>query len=1723
MTAATTLIIGATGNTGKSVVNTLSKLSNTTIIALTRSLNNPIAKDLEKLPNTQVIEKDWTTVDVDFLKSHNIQKVFVASHNLPSHFTDESLLYTAALHAGVKYVVRISTFVHFIGPASPIYYGRNHWAIENLLSQPEFKELQWTSLQPNFFGNTFLVTAALWLNKYKETGEKDTLKMMLDEKEPVAMIDPDDVGVFAGHLLNSSDYTQHNHAKYVLAGPENENGRSVVEAVEQLAKTKVDKVEYRCDDWLEMLPSMGYAKNVMPSIAKSSSLFLWTGRGSVESSPNSKEIWSMKKEAENGQKKKPKTSAAQLRVQKDITELELPSTMSTNFPNPSDLLNFELIIQPDEGMYKGGSFKFTFNISNNYPHEAPKVKLTQKIYHPNLDHQGNVCLNILREDWKPVLNLNALVVGLQYLFLEPNAEDPLNKDAANDLLRDRNQFKSWVAASMSGKPVKDFMYFTRSSPIESPATSMSTPRTVADAHLPRIPTSIFNAPSQRLLALSALTALQAYKLSISLSLWSTQSSTRLLDSEIALYRWSLIDLSAILLIWWLRIPRLRFHKSVWVAAAAAFFAFDWFLLGSWKLPVTQLSTLIIPSSLLNAFTFYKTPQEHSVRLKDVIGNRDSHLRGEHTVRVGGFSTAKLNPTTQSFCVPIAPTNPIALPILFNNTDPLVLAYSVTPLNHDGSLAEESQVEIQGRELEKSRLGYADDDDDFFDPNHDLYSPHDELALLPRGPGVSAPPRLQKTQNIRYIPLNPSSLPPPPFIVRLKHVVDKSSELDARLARTEAVVVECPSAGFASDQPTQPNHGDRCVGDKVGLQLGVRSAGGASVGWISRGPEGSDLRKLDNIGSTAYTTSAAHARAVSTTTSIPINVTLDRAGAYSLELASLADFFANEPYPSLYESGLQHASSSVHYNSHPRPVVQFAGCTAEQPVRLLEGEKASAELSVSVGGISPAEGDVDVSVTYFDNPDLQRSGASTPLSVHIPAGHTHAALRVTRPGYYKMEEVRGEYCIGATHLPDVCGVQTTPRPTLNMDIRTIEDCSGEVGIRAQMALTGAAPFTLAYLVEFAGEAKRVEKRIHASRDELSLTPEREGEYKYTFLALSDANYRDIALGERGEGITATQVVHPLAGASFAEPSTKRTVWSCESGTIDVQVEFTGSGPWTLEYQTSGTSASSIAAPTAFSEKDIHNRRHTLAVPIPADIDRLGGQFRVSLAGVEDSRRCRKALAQDYTVVVQRVKPTARLSGATSATVRDGESAYIPVRVTGDPPWVVGYEHGGQAHTVTTHSRQTDLVVDSEGLYRLTEVRDAHCPGTVVTGEDSFALDFIPRPSLSLGKQTQTQEQKRKHHHTLPPVCTYDDSAVSLAISGEPPFEVVYEHTHSGARVDERIASVRQNPLVSLDTAVAGTHVYRFAGVGDANYALAGSGSAQVQVEQVVVERPYAQFAHTPRASYCLGDVLAPREHATHPTHTPLIELHGTAPWVLDLEVVEEGGAHARRVSVRDIREPLWALDLSPLRLLAFGAHRISIVGVHDASACVADGGEESSAHRRSTLIDVAESATVVPRARAEDVCVGDSMDFQLGGSAPWVVRYEWDGVTNTVKSRSALFSRVAEEEGRFAITEVSHHSQRCPSAVDIRRSVHPLPAASVSEGDTYIEDIREGDQAEIRFSFTGTPPFTFTYERRENIQRGRSHELGRVLERHTVTDIMEHEHSIYSSLEGELVQLLAHTH
>lgn len=109
-----------------------------------------------------------------------------------------------------------------------------------------------------------------------------------------------------------------------------------------------------------------------------------------------------------------------------------------------------MTVSPDTGYWRGATYLFTFTVPPHYPHSPPKVECKTKIYHPNIDLQGKVCLNILREDWRPVLDINSVVYGLIYLFYEPNPDDPLNHEAAELFRKDIGQFERLVHRTLRG-------------------------------------------------------------------------------------------------------------------------------------------------------------------------------------------------------------------------------------------------------------------------------------------------------------------------------------------------------------------------------------------------------------------------------------------------------------------------------------------------------------------------------------------------------------------------------------------------------------------------------------------------------------------------------------------------------------------------------------------------------------------------------------------------------------------------------------------------------------------------------------------------------------------------------------------------------------------------------------------------------------------------------------------------------------------------------------------------------------------------------------------------------------------------------------------------------------------------------------------------------------------------------------------------------------------------
>lgn len=145
---------------------------------------------------------------------------------------------------------------------------------------------------------------------------------------------------------------------------------------------------------------------------------------------------------------------ADIRLSKDLSEIYLPPQCTlTQVNGERDLKNLKVTIRPTSGPYKGGTFNFMFVFSPNYPFTPPKVSIVEKVYHPNLNTKGGVCLNVLREEYKPTLTMSTFVLGLLNLMLEPNSDDGLTKEIC-EAMRDMNQFHRDVRKAMSGGTIR---------------------------------------------------------------------------------------------------------------------------------------------------------------------------------------------------------------------------------------------------------------------------------------------------------------------------------------------------------------------------------------------------------------------------------------------------------------------------------------------------------------------------------------------------------------------------------------------------------------------------------------------------------------------------------------------------------------------------------------------------------------------------------------------------------------------------------------------------------------------------------------------------------------------------------------------------------------------------------------------------------------------------------------------------------------------------------------------------------------------------------------------------------------------------------------------------------------------------------------------------------------------------------------------------------------------
>ena len=104
---------------------------------------------------------------------------------------------------------------------------------------------------------------------------------------------------------------------------------------------------------------------------------------------------------------------------------------------------------PEGSPYQGGVFFLSIHFPTDYPFKPPKVTFTTKVFHPNINQNGAICLDILKDQWSPALTISRVLLSISSLLTDANADDPLYPEAAALFKSNRAKFdqvaREWTA------------------------------------------------------------------------------------------------------------------------------------------------------------------------------------------------------------------------------------------------------------------------------------------------------------------------------------------------------------------------------------------------------------------------------------------------------------------------------------------------------------------------------------------------------------------------------------------------------------------------------------------------------------------------------------------------------------------------------------------------------------------------------------------------------------------------------------------------------------------------------------------------------------------------------------------------------------------------------------------------------------------------------------------------------------------------------------------------------------------------------------------------------------------------------------------------------------------------------------------------------------------------------------------------------------------------------
>jgi len=133
------------------------------------------------------------------------------------------------------------------------------------------------------------------------------------------------------------------------------------------------------------------------------------------------------------------------RIAKELLDMkrDCPAGCSAGPIDENDMYRWEgTIFGPADSPYSGGVFDMSIEFPCDYPFKPPRLMFKTKIYHPNINASGFICLDILKTQWSPALTISKVLLSVLSMLTDPNPNDPLMPEIANEYKTDKALYEA---------------------------------------------------------------------------------------------------------------------------------------------------------------------------------------------------------------------------------------------------------------------------------------------------------------------------------------------------------------------------------------------------------------------------------------------------------------------------------------------------------------------------------------------------------------------------------------------------------------------------------------------------------------------------------------------------------------------------------------------------------------------------------------------------------------------------------------------------------------------------------------------------------------------------------------------------------------------------------------------------------------------------------------------------------------------------------------------------------------------------------------------------------------------------------------------------------------------------------------------------------------------------------------------------------------------------------